>query len=29
LIDSNVSLKRKQHKSKESWHVFWLTTLWG
>ncbi len=29
LIDSNVSLKWKQRKSKKLGHVIWLAILWG
>jgi hypothetical protein len=29
LIDSNVSLKWKQRKSKKSKHAFWFVALWG
>jgi hypothetical protein len=29
FIDSNVNLRQKQWKSKESGHALWLATLWG
>ncbi len=29
LMDSNMSLKLKQQKSKELGHAPWLATLWG
>jgi hypothetical protein len=29
LMDSNVSLNRKQRKSKESGHAPWFVALWG
>ncbi len=29
FIDSNVSLRWKQQKSKELRHAPWLATLWG
>jgi hypothetical protein len=29
LMDSNVSLKWRQQKGKESGHALWLVALWG
>jgi len=29
LMDSNVNLNSKQHKSKESGHAPWFAAFWG